>query len=165
MGLEIAKARGHNPVALSVKPSFGNLFVWKVIYRYKNTYYVDAVRVGWRPTVYPGTSIVALDIPRDFPWLDPNSQQARDIERFRWFTKGYIAKDPENSNHIIDLRYSYVPNEIDALWSIELSHKANEKDHVDFVSDSRPSKDHRNILWQMIVGQEPETKLSQLVPR
>ncbi len=165
MGVEIAKARGHKPVSMSVKPSFGNLFLWKVIYRDKNTYYVDAVRVGWKTTIYPGASIAALDISRDFPWLDTNSQQARDIERFRWFSKGYIAKDPVNSNHIIDLRYSYVPNEIGALWSIELSPNANKKDHVDFVADSRPSQDHRETLWGMVVGQEPYTKLTQLRTR
>ena len=52
------------------------------------------MRAGWRPRVYQGDSVPKLDIARDMPWLDDSSQQARDIERFRWFSNGYIARDP-----------------------------------------------------------------------
>jgi len=154
MGYKVAQERGHMPVDLSVKPSFGNLLVWKVIYRNDATYYVDAVRVGYQPTLFPGSSIEALDIKRDFPWLPKDSQQARDIERFRWFSKGYLAKDPSNPYHIIDLRYSLLPNEINGLWSIKLSPTANKDAHVDFVTKRNASQEHQKKLWQMIISSD-----------
>ena len=64
------------------------------------------------------------------PWLDPGSQQARDVERFRWFSNGYIARDPVYSNRVMDIRYSLLPNEIDPLWSIELKPGAAPLDHA-----------------------------------
>jgi len=152
MGYRVAHERGHKPVDLIVKPSFGNLLVWKVIYRHDATYYVDAVRVGYQSTLFNGTSIQALDIKRDFPWLSKESQQASDIERFRWFSKGYLAKDPSDPYSIIDLRYSLLPNEINGLWSIKLSPTANKDAHVDFVTHRNASQVHRRKLWQMITS-------------
>ncbi len=151
-GQELADLRGHHNVEVSAKPSFGNLLVWKVIYRHENTYYVDAVRTGITPTVVEGDRIVALDLQRDFPWLDANSQQARDIERFRWFSKGYIAKDPNYEDRIIDLRYSLIPNEINALWSISLKPEAQSEDHAGFTHHRNAGPRERQLLWQMILN-------------
>ena len=78
------------------------------------------MRAGLNVNSYQGTRVEKLDIAEDFPWLDPQSQQARDLERFQWFSNGYVAKGkPENS--VIDIRYSMLPNEIDPLWGIQLS--------------------------------------------
>lgn len=165
IGNELATSRGHQPVNLGAKPSFGNLLVWKLIYRHEDRYYVDAVRVGIEPSVYPGTSIKALNVAEDFPWLDPNSQQAKDIERFRWFSKGYIAKDPNGKNQIIDLRYSFIPNRIDGLWSIALSPKAQHEDHADFVTFQRADSESRKMLWSMICcSKSPDSVVMHKTP-
>ena len=152
LGYKLANKRGHKPINLSVKPSFGNLLVWKSIYQNGDIYYVDALRVGLTPTIYQGTSIQSLNIKRDFPWLDENSQQAKDIERFRWFSKGYLAQSPTNPNQIIDLRYSMLPNKITGLWFIELSPDAKQGQHVDFITDRKVGPEQRKALWQMIIG-------------
>ena len=151
-GWELAVERGHRPVQLEAKPSFGNLIVWKVVYETDQRYYVDAVRVAASTQHYPGESAEKLDIDRDLPWLDKQSQQARDIERFRWFSNGYIAKDPNNNYRVIDVRYSMVPNEIAALWSIELSPQAGLKDHVRYwaARDSNPKQ--REAFKAMLFG-------------
>ena len=133
MGEKIAQSRGHEPINIVAKPSFANIIVWKIIYEYEKRYYVDAVRVGFRPAVYEGASIEKLEINSDFPWLEARSVQAMDIKRFRWFSRGYVAKDPRFSNGVMDIRYSLVPNEIDSLWSIELS-PSNQNAHVRYVS-------------------------------
>lgn len=151
-GQALADLRGHQNVDVSAKPSFGNLLVWKVIYRHDDTYYVDAVRTGFTPSVIEGDTIVALDIKRDFPWLDSQSQQAVDIERFRWFSKGYIAKDPNYDDRIIDLRYSLLPNEINALWSISLKPEARREDHAGFTHHRHAGPRERQMLWQMITN-------------
>ena len=39
--IELATLRGHSAERLTLKPSFGNLILWKSIYRHKETFYVD----------------------------------------------------------------------------------------------------------------------------
>lgn len=90
------------------------------MYETTDRYYVDAVRVTSSAKVYAGDSIAKLEIRRDLPWLDRDSQQALDVERFRWFSNGYLAPDPLRRSFVIDIRYSLVPNEIDALWGSSL---------------------------------------------
>ena len=104
---------------LSAKPMFGNLLVWKTIYESKGVFYVNAVRVGLGSRHYPGAAIAKLDAARDLPWLQSGSQQARDLERFRWFSGDYLAVAGDDT--ITDICYSLVPNEIAGLWGIILS--------------------------------------------
>ena len=132
-GYELAASRGHDPVRLEAKPSFANLLLWKVVYETEDRYHVDAVRVDSGIRVYPGDSVPKLDVARDFPWVVPGSQQALDIERFRWFSNGYVAVEPGNPYRITDIRYSMLPNQIKGLWSIELSPGASNGDHVSYI--------------------------------
>lgn len=149
-GLALADQRGHQPIRLEAKPSFGNLFLWKIVYETADRYYVDAVRVGLENKLYPGDSVSKLDVTRDFPWLSPDSQQARDIERFRWFSNGYLAVEPGNPYRITDIRYSMVPNEIQGLWSIELSRDAGRSDHVGYVV-SRQAEDRQLLAFRAML--------------
>jgi len=149
IGIQIAKSRGHNPIRLEAKPSFANLFLWKNIYETNDKFYVDAIRLGFRTKIYDGESIFKLEIKRDFPNLDPNSVQAKDIERFRLFSKDYIAKHPTNGEHVIDIRYSFIPNKISPMWGIKLTpSKSNQ--HSPFVIFPRDAKNSSRILWKML---------------
>lgn len=130
---ELAASRGHTPERLTTKASFANLIVWKSIYEYNGVYYVDGVRVATRGEHCSGTSIQKLDIKRDLPFLDLDSQQAQDIERFRWFSDDYLA--PWGSHSVTDIRYSLVPNQVDPMWGITLNPKAGEHDHVEWWSN------------------------------
>ncbi len=149
-GWQLAKERQHSPIKLEAKPSFANLLLWKVVYETEDHYYVDAVRVGTSVKTYPGESTEKLDISRDFPWLDPNSQQAKDIERFRWFSNGYIAQDPTDKLRIIDVRYSVVPNQLNALWSIKLSPTAPVEAHVEYATHRDNSPASRVVFLDML---------------
>ncbi len=155
MGEALAASRGHTPARLEVKPSFGNILVWKTLYEANGRYYVDAVRTGIGPKVFPGSSVPKLDLARDVAWLVPNSQQARDVERFRWFSSDYLAKDPAFPNRIIDVRYSLIPNQVAALWSIELSPDAGPSDHVAFLTHREGGSESVGKLWQMIFSRTP----------
>lgn len=152
MGRALAAQRGHEPVRLEAKPSFANILVWKVVYETDDRFFVDAVRAGLAPRVFKGQSVEKLDLDRDMPWLDQNSQQARDIERFRWFSNGYIARDPLYANRIIDIRYSMIPNEVAPLWSIELRPGAGRDEHAAYRvhRDAGPGKGAR--IWGMLSG-------------
>ena len=118
---ELAFQRGHQVERVHVKPSFGNRHVWKIIYEYDGRYYVDAVKLLWDVEYIKGSSIEKLDVKRDFPWLPEESQLAKDIERFRWFSDDFLAVSIEDEKLITDVRYSLLPNEINFMWGIEVN--------------------------------------------
>ena len=151
-GTALAVARGHDPQRLTVKTGFGNLLIWKVVYESGGRYYVDAVRAGVEMTFCPGASVPALVLNRDLPWLDADSVQARDIERFRWFSDDYLALDPARPDRVVDMRYSIVPNQIDALWGVEVRPDAGLDEHVRFVAERRASADQGDAYWRLLTG-------------
>jgi inner membrane protein len=152
---QLAQSRDHQAININVKPSFMNLVVWKSIYEHKGRYYVDAIRILGEGQYFQGSSTPKLDIDRDLPWLDKTSQQAADIERFRWFSAQHLAIDPHKPNRIIDMRYSMLPNKLDGLWGIELDPAAAISDHIKWTHNRNSDDRQQNIaqLWSMIVGQ------------
>jgi len=152
MGHEIAAQRGHEPLRLEAKPSFGNILVWKTVYETRERFHVDAVRATFWPGVFPGDSVEKLVLERDMPWLESGTQQARDIERFSWFSNGYVARDPDNPNRLMDIRYSLLPNEIAPLWSIELRPGASPLEHALYRTHRQSSGDTSSRLWEMLTG-------------
>jgi inner membrane protein len=151
-GLELAAQRGHQPARLEAKPSFGNLLVWKTVFASGRYFYVDAARIGRTAKHYPGERIKTLNVSADFPWLRPDSQQAIDIKRFRWFSNGYIALDPKHPNRVIDVRFSMIPNEVDALWSIELNSSAPPDGHAQYLVHRDTSAHRIRVLRDMLLG-------------
>ncbi|MAV75656.1 MAG: metal-dependent hydrolase [Cellvibrionales bacterium] len=151
-GWELAMSRGHQPDRLEAKPSFGNIVLWKTVYETAQYYYVDAVHVAVKVKHYTGDRAKKLDIAQDFSWLDVDSQQARDIERFRWFSNDYIALDPSNSQRIIDVRYSLIPNEIAPLWGIQLSSAAEADSHITYTTARQLSDQQREAFVRQLLG-------------
>jgi len=133
VGKNIAKKRGQEITRIQVKPSFGNLILWKIIYETKSRFHVDATNLLFKKIIQ-GKSIQKLNIKNDFPWIEEGSQQYKDIKRFKWFSNDYLAVNPKNKNQIIDIRYSGLPNEIGGLWGIQLNANKSFEEHVKFVS-------------------------------
>ena len=152
MGYQLAAERGHKPVRLEAKPSFANILVWKIVYETQDRFYVDAVRASLAPRVFKGDFVQKLNLDRDMPWLDLGSQQARDVERFRWFSNGYIARDPLYANRVIDIRYSMVPNEVAPLWSIELRPEASRLEHAAYKVHRDTDMSRGARVWGMLTG-------------
>lgn len=153
---ELAESRGHQVERMQVKPSFANRHVWKLIYESGDRYYVDAVRLLLEPAIIEGDSIRKLDVKRDFPWLPEDSQHARDIERFRWFSDDFVAVHRDDPSVIFDVRYSFVPNQIDMMWGIELDPQAIKQGmlrrHVTYQIRSTQDKDKRDAFIKMVIG-------------
>lgn len=149
-GYQLAAERGHEPIRLEAKPGFANLILWKVVYETQDRFYIDAVRVDTGIKTFIGESAQKLDVPQHFPWLDPGSQQGIDVERFRWFSNNYLALDNDNPNRIIDVRYSVVPNEIDALWAIDLNKSKTVDEHIDWQSLRETDSEKMARWWQML---------------
>lgn len=153
MAAEIANTRGHVIERLTVKPSFGNILVWKSVYESNGRFYVDGLRVGIAPMLFPGPSTARLYPARDIPWLDAESQQYRDLMRFIRFSQGYVARDPNAPDGIIDVRFSFLPNTFGALWSIALTPSENPDRHARFRTNRRDARANMAMLWQMITAE------------
>ncbi|MBV1906032.1 MAG: metal-dependent hydrolase [Pseudomonadales bacterium] len=153
MASQLAISRGHIPERMTAKPSFGNLILWKTIYEHDGRYYVDAYKIGFHKKLIPGTSIGKLDIARDLPWLDTHreNQQSIDLERFRIFSDDYLAVLPGQSNYIIDIRYSFLPNSIDPLWGIRMK-PSSPNEHVDFESSRTLSPEDRKTFFELLIN-------------
>jgi len=153
LALQLAASRGHTPINLGVKPSLANLITWKSVYEYEERYYIDAVRVLVAHRYIKGQSIEKLNVKKHFPWLKLDTQQAKDIERFRWFSNSHLAIDPQNSNRIIDVRYSFLPNQVTGMWGISLDETASTEEHVVW-STTRPNSEkmpqYLRQLWAML---------------
>ena len=135
LGHTLAHSRGHQVLRLEAKPSFANLVVWKVVYEANGYFYVDAVKPGLRQSqVWHGDRVQKLELQRDFPWLNPASQQARDVARFAETSAGYLAVDPRDPLRIGDVRYAMLPQSIAPLWGIQLALQADLDTHVAFYS-------------------------------
>jgi inner membrane protein len=150
IGKEIAEQRGHIVTRIKAKPSFGNLILWKTIYETDNQFYVDATNLLFNKII-PGESIKKLNQEEDFPWLKEESQQYKDVERFKWFSNDFLAVNPQNKNQIIDIRYSGIPNEIGGLWGVQLNPNKHNQEHVEFVSMRSASIERFKVLRDMIL--------------
>ena len=150
VGKEIAEQRGHTITRIKAKPSFGNLILWKTIYETDNQFYVDATNLLFNKII-PGESIKKLNQEEDFPWLKEESQQYKDVERFKWFSNDFLAVNPHNKNQIIDIRYSGIPNEIGGLWGVQLNPNKHNQEHVEFVSMRSASIERFKVLRDMIL--------------
>ncbi|MFV2003915.1 MAG: metal-dependent hydrolase [Gammaproteobacteria bacterium] len=128
---ELARVRGHQIERVHLKPSFANRHVWKLLYEYDGRYYVDAVKLLWNTEIFPGSSIQKFDVKRDFPWLPEDSQQAKDIERFRWFSDDFLAISAKNKNLIMDVRYSFLPNRINSMWGVKVNKELIDEGKLD----------------------------------
>ena len=116
----------------------------------QDKFYIDAIRLGWSTKIFKGEIVDKINTQNAFPWLMLKSQQAKDIERFRWFSNGYIAINPNNKNQILDIRYSTLPNEIGGLWGIELSKEKANNSHVKYITNRTISKKRFKILTELL---------------
>lgn len=135
IGRLIATEQGHQPLRLEAKPSFGNLIIWKLVYETEQQFYVNAVKPGlFKQRIWTGENAKKINLAEDFPWLKPNSQQAKDIKRFGKFSSGYLGMDPQDSMGIVDIRYSLLPHQIAPLWGIQLSEDQDAEKHVKYFT-------------------------------
>ena len=147
---EFALRSGHEVQSIVAKPSFGNIIVWKVIYSTQNMYHVNAIRLGLTPELYLGQPISKLNTTEDFPWLDRTSQQAKDLEKFSWFSNGYLALDKNDKNIVYDIRFSPLPNETEGLWGVKLNRNKNSNEHIEYITNRRNDSERYKDLINMI---------------
>ena len=153
--MDLANSRGHNAERMTLKPSFGNLILWKSIYQHEETYYVDAIRTVRSSTWCLGESIEMFDYQYHLPSLDKDSQQAKDIERFRWFSQDYLGYDDKNSL-VTDIRYSMIPNQIAPMWGLVIDTEQSIDDHATWWTSRSLDQSQLDLFKEMLSGKKCE---------
>jgi inner membrane protein len=151
-----AAERGHVISVHEVKPTLGNLLLWRSVYLTGKEYVVDAPRVGLfsAPVLYPGGSVRRVEPIDLVPPLTLNSVQAEDLVRFAKVSEGYLARYPGRPNVIGDVRYSILPNDTRPLWGIEIMPEREEQ-HVAFRTFRQFTKQDRERFFAMLRGVAP----------
>jgi inner membrane protein len=150
---ELAHSRGHNPERLTLKPSFGNLILWKSIYQHKERFYVDAIRTAQSSTWCSGESVSVFDYQYHLPNLEKHSQQSKDIERFRWFSQDYLGFD-EDKNLVTDVRYSMIPNQIAPMWGLVIDEKRGIHEHAIWWTGRGVGQSQLTLFREMLSGKK-----------
>lgn len=149
----VVMQRGHEARKLTVKPTMGNLLLWRSIYRSDDIYHVDAVRMGPGEAVrvYPGNTVRAFDPSLDMPGLSPASMLHQDIRRFEAFSGGYLAMHPDDPDLLGDVRYAMLPTGIHPLWGIRLD-RQHPQAHVQFEAARQMSNQEIGQFIRMLGG-------------
>ena len=151
--IELAHSRGHNAERLTLKPSFGNLILWKSIYQHEEKFYVDAIRTVRLSTWCSGENIRMFDYQQHLPDLDEDSQQKKDIERFRWFSQDYLGFD-EEKNLVTDVRYSMIPNQIAPMWGLVIDDQQDVNEHAIWWTSRSLDQSQLDLFKEMLSGKQ-----------
>ena len=156
---QLAQSRGHNAERMTLKPSFGNLILWKTIYQHGDRFYVDAIRAGLELTWCAGESVKIFDAQYHLSALDKNSQQMKDIQRFRWFSQDYLGFDRDR-NLVTDVRYSMIPNQITPMWGLVIDEEKGSSEHAVWWASRDLGDDDLTLLKEMVLGHDCKSKYS-----
>ena len=151
--IKLAESRGHVAERITLKPSFGNLILWKSIYQYEETFYVDAIRTVKSTTWCKGETTKVFDYQHHLPNLDKDSQQRKDIERFRWFSQDYLGYNKEK-NLVTDIRYSMIPNQIAPMWGLVLDDKRGINEHAIWWTNRDFDQSQIDLFKDMLSGKK-----------
>jgi len=153
---ELAAARGHVIAEREIKPTLGNLILWRSIYLAGDTYVIDAVRVGplAAPVTYPGSTAARIRPADLVPPLPAGSVQAEDVRRFAVLSEGYLARHPDHPDVIGDIRYAMLPDQARPIWGIRID-PAHADRHAEFVTLRSFTPADRQRFWTMLRGQTP----------
>jgi inner membrane protein len=149
--LAMAQQRGQVAERFEVKPSLGNIVLWRVQYAFRGQAYVDAVQLApfAAPRWYEGSRITLLEGDAGLP---EGSRQQADLADFRFFSDGWLARVDGDDALIGDVRFAMLPNQLTPLWGIRLTPEAPQQP-VQFENIRRRTPGDVLQLWQMLCGE------------
>ena len=143
------------PVRVTVKPSFGNILVWRALSDHGGTLQAAAIRCGLGPAqVLPGQRHPLFSTPDQAVAhfkLPPDSTQARDLHRFHRLSDGWTGVHPHHPDLVGDLRYATLPHTISPLWGIRLAPDRPGK-HAAWAPQRSMRTAPWPALWQLLNG-------------
>lgn len=158
---ELAASRGEVVERGGAKPTLFNLLLWRGVWQSGSNLHVAALRPGWTGPDWVSEVATApafdraRDLPSlDLPSLDPDSTAARDIERFRHFSDGYLVALGNTADGRVllgDLRYATLPDQIRPLWAIAVDPNRPER-HADYVTMREVTPETLARFRAMVLG-------------
>ena len=151
---ELAGQRGHEVERIMVKPTLGNLVLWRSVYESGGRFYVDAIRIGsGGKRVYAGGSTARFVLEQDRPQLAADPVVSNDIRRFERLADGYVAADSNRQSVLLDVRYSMLPTALKPMWGIDLAVAADSR-HVGFEHYRDRPENYRQKFIAMLLGRD-----------
>lgn len=151
--VELAAARGHAIERSEVKPTLGNILLWRGVYLSDDRFHVAALRAGVSGVrIYDGGAVPRFHARQS--GLPPESVQARDIARFARLSDDYLVLHPQRPGVIGDLRYAMLPDAIAPLWGIAIDPAAPDR-HVEFVTLRDAGPEVRRKFFALLRGATP----------
>jgi len=147
---DTAAARGHVPERLLVKPTLGNMVLWRALYVHDGRIHADAVRLGFSARLYAGESAPVFDPARNLD-LPDGSRLHNDLVRFTRFADALLVRHPARPDMIGDARYSMLPTSIEPLWGIVVDTTAPDRAPT-FETTRRWSPEIRQRYTDMLLG-------------
>jgi len=147
----LAASRGHAPGQLMVKPTIGNIILWRSLYVHERILYADGIRQGLTgaPIVYQGVSRPLLTLD-SLSGSEKGAFRPRDLYRFAQFSDQLLVRHPHRSLFIGDARFAMLPTSLRPLWGIEPGVDASAG--AVFVADRELGPDERARFVRMLTG-------------
>lgn len=152
---ELAQSRKHTIETSVIKPTLGNIILWRSVYLHNGRYYVDAIRpaIFAATRIYTGQSIATYKMDTRINELAIAMKQYQDIIRFNKLSNGFLVKHPEDENVLGDIRYAMLPNSAAPLWGIRLN-PDNPHQHVQEATFRENSIEIRKNFFRMLMGKD-----------
>lgn len=152
IAVELAQERGDRIQRIVLKPSFGNVFLWRSIYETEDRQIqADGVRPGFfdADRVYQGERCPLVSVEEVSKDLKPDSRLKLDLKRFAHFSDSWLGIHPTQKNILADMRYATMPDQISPLWGIKIDYSLPDE-HADWLTFREIDKNKMDRLWRMI---------------
>lgn len=151
----LADERGHVVERAVVKPTVGNLLLWRGTYESDGELHADALRAGLfgKMRIYEGAS-APLIRPEHFRKRLGETRLFGDLIRFSRLSDGWLVRHPEDPDVIGDARYSMLPTSLIPLWGIRVD-TANADDHAPLLYYREAGPEIREPFLRMLTGRDP----------
>jgi inner membrane protein len=150
----LAAQRGHHPDRLLVKPTIGNLLLWRSVYLADGKIYADGIRPGIfsEKKIYIGESLPRL-VPETYTELPDDSQAMQDLKRFAALSDGWLAAHPDRPGYAGDLRYAMLPTSTMPLWGVLIDPR-QPHGPLQFVTERTLTPQMRRDFISMLLGRD-----------
>jgi inner membrane protein len=133
-----------------VKPTLGNLVLWRGIAANRDFVYVAAVRPAFfgENRTYTGERASRVDV--NIVSVAPDSPSRNDLKRFAFFTDDLLSSTAE-ANRVGDARYAMLPDRLRPIWSVRFDPLMPDRP-VEIIIDREMSREDRTHFLKMLAG-------------
>jgi len=135
-----------------VKPTFGNLVLWRGIVQTRERIHVAAVRPALfgEHRVYAGEQAERFTSD-DYAALPADSRLRSDLDRFAFFSDELLSRSTADRDRVGDGRYAMLPDSLKPMWSVRFDFDMPQQ-RVELMTDRAMSKEDRTRFLHMLTG-------------